>query len=113
MVEPLSVGVHAVRRGQVSPGKTVAIMGAGPIGARTPSPVTRRPGRPACSMHALLAALLRLRAAPPACAAYSPWRCGADQVHAVCASSACGLCSVGGCVSSRRMHAQAWSRSWR
>ena len=35
MVEPLSVGVHAVRRGQVSPGKTVAIMGAGPIGART------------------------------------------------------------------------------
>lgn len=33
MVEPLSVGVHAARRGQVSPGKTVAIMGAGPIGA--------------------------------------------------------------------------------
>ena len=34
MVEPLSVGVHAVRRAGVSPGKTVAIMGAGPIGAR-------------------------------------------------------------------------------
>lgn len=33
MVEPLSVGVHAVRRAGVSPGKTVAIMGAGPIGA--------------------------------------------------------------------------------
>jgi hypothetical protein len=32
MVEPLSVGVHAVRRAGVSPGKTVAIMGAGPIG---------------------------------------------------------------------------------
>ncbi len=32
MVEPLSVGVHAVRRAQISPGKTVAIMGAGPIG---------------------------------------------------------------------------------
>ena len=32
MVEPLSVGVHAVRRAGVTPGKTVAIMGAGPIG---------------------------------------------------------------------------------
>lgn len=30
--EPLSVGVHACRRGQVSPGKTVLILGAGPIG---------------------------------------------------------------------------------
>ncbi|BDA45777.1 Sorbitol dehydrogenase [Coccomyxa sp. Obi] len=35
MVEPLSVGVHAVRRAGVSPGKTVAIMGAGPIGLVT------------------------------------------------------------------------------
>ena len=35
MVEPLSVGVHAVRRAGVSPGKTVAIMGAGPIGEAT------------------------------------------------------------------------------
>ena len=35
MVEPLSVGVHAVRRAGVSPGKTVAIMGAGPIGEIT------------------------------------------------------------------------------
>ena len=34
MVEPLSVGVHAVRRAGVTPGKTVAIMGAGPIGER-------------------------------------------------------------------------------
>jgi threonine dehydrogenase-like Zn-dependent dehydrogenase len=32
MCEPLSVGVHACRRGGVSPGKTVAILGAGPIG---------------------------------------------------------------------------------
>jgi hypothetical protein len=48
MVEPLSVGVHAARRGQVSPGKTVAILGAGPIGARsspfTPCPATQHPG---------------------------------------------------------------------
>jgi L-iditol 2-dehydrogenase len=33
MCEPLSVGVHAVRRGQVSPGMDVAVIGAGPIGA--------------------------------------------------------------------------------
>ena len=33
--EPLSVGVHAVRRGGVSPGKRVAILGAGPIGLMT------------------------------------------------------------------------------
>lgn len=32
MVEPLSVGVHACRRGEVKPGKNVAILGAGPIG---------------------------------------------------------------------------------
>ena len=32
MVEPLSVGVHACRRGEVRPGKNVAILGAGPIG---------------------------------------------------------------------------------
>lgn len=30
--EPLSVGVHACRRGQVAPGKRVAILGSGPIG---------------------------------------------------------------------------------
>lgn len=33
MCEPLSVGVHACRRGEVCPGKSVAILGAGPIGA--------------------------------------------------------------------------------
>ena len=33
--EPLSVGVHAVRRGSVCPGKRVAILGAGPIGLVT------------------------------------------------------------------------------
>ena len=32
LCEPLSVGVHAVRRAGVAPGKTVAIMGAGPVG---------------------------------------------------------------------------------
>lgn len=32
LCEPLSVGVHACRRGGVCPGKRVAIMGAGPIG---------------------------------------------------------------------------------
>lgn len=32
MCEPLSVGVHACQRGGVSPGKKVAILGAGPIG---------------------------------------------------------------------------------
>ncbi|EFN56178.1 hypothetical protein CHLNCDRAFT_30796 [Chlorella variabilis] len=32
MCEPLSVGVHACRRAGVSPGKRVAVMGAGPIG---------------------------------------------------------------------------------
>ena len=32
MVEPLSVGMHACRRGEVRPGKNVAILGAGPIG---------------------------------------------------------------------------------
>ena len=35
MCEPLSVGVHAVRRGQVSPGMDVAVIGAGPIGEQT------------------------------------------------------------------------------
>jgi L-iditol 2-dehydrogenase len=33
MVEPLSVGVQAVRKAGICPGKSVAIMGAGPIGA--------------------------------------------------------------------------------
>ena len=37
MVEPLSVGVHACRRGEVRPGKNVAILGAGPIGASCPA----------------------------------------------------------------------------
>eukprot|EP00891_Asterochloris_glomerata_P001257 jgi/Astpho2/1257/Aster-07102 len=32
MIEPLSVAVHACRRGEVQPGKNVVIMGAGPIG---------------------------------------------------------------------------------
>ena len=36
MCEPLSVGVHAVRRGQVSPGMDVAVIGAGPIGELEP-----------------------------------------------------------------------------
>ena len=33
MCEPLSVGVHAARRGRVAPGCSVAVIGAGPIGA--------------------------------------------------------------------------------
>lgn len=32
LVEPLSVGFHAVRRGSVSPDSTVLVVGAGPIG---------------------------------------------------------------------------------
>ena len=36
MCEPLSVGVHACRRAGVTPGKRVAILGAGPIGACLP-----------------------------------------------------------------------------
>ncbi len=32
LMEPLSVGIAAVRRGRVSPGERVAILGAGPIG---------------------------------------------------------------------------------
>jgi L-iditol 2-dehydrogenase len=32
LVEPLSVGIHAVRRGNLVPGETVAIFGMGPIG---------------------------------------------------------------------------------
>ena len=35
MIEPLSVAVHAYRRGEVQPGKNVVIMGAGPIGELT------------------------------------------------------------------------------
>eukprot|EP00887_Chlorella_sp_A99_P001759 scaffold19.g1759.t1 len=35
MCEPLSVGVHACRRGGVGPGKRVLILGAGPIGLVT------------------------------------------------------------------------------
>ena len=33
LCEPLSVGIHACRRGKVQCGKNVAILGAGPIGA--------------------------------------------------------------------------------
>lgn len=50
MCEPLSVGVHACRRGNVCPGKTVAILGAGPIG----KPQHRHPGGGGCyktSLH--------------------------------------------------------------
>jgi L-iditol 2-dehydrogenase len=32
MIEPLAVGVHACRRGGVQPGRSAAIIGAGPIG---------------------------------------------------------------------------------
>jgi len=35
MMEPLSVGVYAVKRGNVEPGKTVAILGMGTIGLAT------------------------------------------------------------------------------
>lgn len=35
MLEPLSVGVHACRRGGVGPGSRVLVMGAGPIGLAT------------------------------------------------------------------------------
>lgn len=41
MCEPLSVGVHACRRGEVCPGKSVAILGAGPIG-KPSSPYSHR-----------------------------------------------------------------------
>jgi L-iditol 2-dehydrogenase len=33
--EPLSVGIHAVRRGRIAPGLRVAVLGAGPIGLVT------------------------------------------------------------------------------
>ncbi len=32
MLEPFSVGLHAVRRGEVGPGSSVLILGAGPVG---------------------------------------------------------------------------------
>ncbi|GAQ80199.1 Sorbitol dehydrogenase [Klebsormidium nitens] len=32
MCEPLSVAVHACRRAEIAPGKSIAVMGAGPIG---------------------------------------------------------------------------------
>jgi (R,R)-butanediol dehydrogenase/meso-butanediol dehydrogenase/diacetyl reductase len=35
LVEPLSVGLHAVKRSGVKPGATVVVMGAGPIGLAT------------------------------------------------------------------------------
>ncbi|MEN6304433.1 MAG: alcohol dehydrogenase catalytic domain-containing protein, partial [Armatimonadia bacterium] len=35
MIEPLSVGLHAVRMAAVSPGQSVAVFGAGPVGLAT------------------------------------------------------------------------------
>lgn len=35
LMEPLSVGVHACRRGNVGVGSTVLVLGAGPIGLVT------------------------------------------------------------------------------
>jgi (R,R)-butanediol dehydrogenase/meso-butanediol dehydrogenase/diacetyl reductase len=35
LVEPLAVGIHAVKQGAVQPGATVAVLGAGPIGLST------------------------------------------------------------------------------
>jgi (R,R)-butanediol dehydrogenase/meso-butanediol dehydrogenase/diacetyl reductase len=35
LVEPLSVGLHAVKRSRLAPGMTVVVMGAGPIGLAT------------------------------------------------------------------------------
>jgi len=35
LLEPLSVGIHAVRRGRIKPGDKVAVLGAGPIGLVT------------------------------------------------------------------------------
>ena len=32
IVEPLAIGAHAVRRADVKPGETVAVVGCGPIG---------------------------------------------------------------------------------
>ena len=34
MIEPLSNGIHACRRAGVQPGKSIAILGAGPMGER-------------------------------------------------------------------------------
>ena len=53
MAEPLSVGVHACRRAGVSPGKNVAIIGAGPIGKKL-VPHKRAlplPGSPSLTTH--------------------------------------------------------------
>jgi hypothetical protein len=36
MCEPLSVGVHAVRRAAIPPGADVAVIGSGPIGRHRP-----------------------------------------------------------------------------
>ena len=35
MCEPLSVGIHACRKGNVGPGKNVVILGAGAIGVQS------------------------------------------------------------------------------
>ena len=50
MCEPLSVGVHACRRGAVAPGKTVAILGAGPIGEACPGLPPLTPQEASCRL---------------------------------------------------------------
>ena len=67
MVEPLSVGVHACRRGEVRPGKNVAILGAGPIGAR--------PGRPSGLVGCLPAVRARLPGQQPGQLGHRPGQC--------------------------------------
>ena len=49
MCEPLSVGVHAVRRGGVMPGTDVAVIGAGPIGGSLWPGSAKR--CPMCTVH--------------------------------------------------------------
>jgi len=39
MIEPLSNGIHACKRAGIGPGKTVAILGAGPMGYLPPHPL--------------------------------------------------------------------------
>ena len=53
MVEPLSVGVHACRRGEVKPGKNVAILGAGPIGMPCVRPMQASGGQAASLIRAV------------------------------------------------------------
>ncbi len=44
MLEPLGIAIHAVDFGQLKPGCTVAVLGAGPIGLLTPERL--EPGTP-------------------------------------------------------------------